>query len=315
MRILFVSDLHGASLIVRKAITAIRQHNVDVLFLAGDLSGKDLRPIIDQGNGLYVLSVRGEKKELNQSNLEAIEQEFEDFGHYFFFCTQNEFKDLKENERKIISIMNNKILERIESWSLILSKSLDFKRTRVIITPGNDDILEIDGLLKQLQSKGIESNLDEPLDLGVNQVITLDYSNITPWDTSREVDEETLWKKIEPKVALLKNPSSAIFNFHVPPFNTRIDLAPELDKSMHPVITPGSDGKVHVGSRSIRKAIENYQPLLSLHGHIHESPGEERIGRTICLNPGSEYTLGILNGYIIDFDIKGNIERYYRIEG
>ena len=66
-----------------------------------------------------------------------------------------------------------------------------------------------------------------------------------------------------------------------------------------------------VGATSVRKAIEEYQPLLGLHGHIHESRGVARLGRTICINPGSRYNEGILQGVIID--LEGNCVRNYQL--
>ncbi|MDX6513728.1 MAG: uncharacterized protein QOE36_3232, partial [Gaiellaceae bacterium] len=57
-----------------------------------------------------------------------------------------------------------------------------------------------------------------------------------------------------------------------------------------------------VGSTAVRAALESYGPRLSLHGHIHESRGVARVGRTIAINPGSEYGEGILRGLIIDWD-------------
>jgi Icc-related predicted phosphoesterase len=60
-----------------------------------------------------------------------------------------------------------------------------------------------------------------------------------------------------------------------------------------------------VGSKAVRRAIETYQPILSLHGHIHESRGVATIGRTVCINPGSEYPDGVLRGAIVDFDRDG----------
>lgn len=57
-----------------------------------------------------------------------------------------------------------------------------------------------------------------------------------------------------------------------------------------------------VGSVAVREAIEQYQPLIGLHGHIHESRGATRIGRTVCVNPGSEYGEGILRGVIVEIE-------------
>ncbi len=53
------------------------------------------------------------------------------------------------------------------------------------------------------------------------------------------------------------------------------------------------------GSQVVHDAILRYQPLLSLHGHIHESRGVIKMGRTTAINPGSEYGEGILRGVIV----------------
>jgi len=58
----------------------------------------------------------------------------------------------------------------------------------------------------------------------------------------------------------------------------------------------------NVGSTAVRKAIETHQPMLGLHGHIHDSKGMCRIAKTLCLNPGSEYVDGVLRGIIVDLD-------------
>ena len=79
-----------------------------------------------------------------------------------------------------------------------------------------------------------------------------------------------------------------------------IDQAPKLDEKAQVKIRYGSPEMVPVGSKSVRQAMEEYQPLLGLHGHIHESTGLERIGRTLCVNPGSSYMQGMLNAFVID---------------
>ncbi len=56
---------------------------------------------------------------------------------------------------------------------------------------------------------------------------------------------------------------------------------------------------IHTGSTAVRNSIEKHAPLLGLHGHIHESKGFVRLGRTLCLNPGSEYADGILRGALV----------------
>jgi Icc-related predicted phosphoesterase len=66
---------------------------------------------------------------------------------------------------------------------------------------------------------------------------------------------------------------------------------------------------IPVGSKAVRRAIERYQPLLGLHGHIHESRFAQKIGRTLCINPGSEYGEGVLRGVVLELSRKG-LESY-----
>jgi Icc-related predicted phosphoesterase len=50
----------------------------------------------------------------------------------------------------------------------------------------------------------------------------------------------------------------------------------------------------------VREAIQRYQPSVGLHGHIHESRAAQKIGRTLCVNPGSDYGTGVLRGAVVD---------------
>jgi uncharacterized protein len=86
-----------------------------------------------------------------------------------------------------------------------------------------------------------------------------------------------------------------------------------LDENLRPRVTAGDVMRGPVGSTAIRAAIKRYAPTLGVHGHIHESPGEARIGRTLCVNPGSEAQSGILRGYLVDLGEDG-VDRSFRVE-
>jgi len=118
-------------------------------------------------------------------------------------------------------------------------------------------------------------------------MVSSGYVNPTPWNTYRELPESTLYNRLMDKITKLENPEFAIFNFHAPPYNTKLDIANVNNKN------------IHVGSQTIRELIEKYQPLLGLHGHIHESPNTDKIGNTTIVNPGSNYKDGILNYALI----------------
>jgi Icc-related predicted phosphoesterase len=315
MKVLFVSDPHGADIILRKSASAIKKYMVDVFILAGDLTGKDIRPIIKIDNNCYRVNYRDKNETISKDKLREVEDLLSLGGHYYFHCDEADFESLAVDTSKIGKILNQKAIEKIEHWALTLSREKFEKKVTVFITPGNDDSFEIDKVIRSFENRGIFNNFDSAFDFISNEMITVDFSNPTPWATARELSEPKLEKFITDKIKKLRCPEKAIFNFHCPPFNTKIDLAPELDRDLKPIITPGIDNQIHVGSTAVRKTIEKYQPILSLHGHIHESPGFDKIGKTLCLNPGSEYENGILHGYIIEFTNQGIISHYHRIEG
>jgi len=95
-----------------------------------------------------------------------------------------------------------------------------------------------------------------------------------------------------------------IYNIHTPPKDTPIDQAAKLDANLKPVVEGGQVVMIGVGSSSVRDLIMKYQPSLGLHGHVHEAAGAIRLGKTICINPGSEYSDGVLRGALITVDEK-----------
>ena len=315
MKIFFSVDVHGATTVWRKWISAVSIYEVDGLILSGDLTGKVLVPLILQGDGSYKGSYFGTTWTLkNDKEVADFETKLSNAGAYYTKVTKEELQELKDDPEKVKKIMEQEMAKRLKEWLALLVEKVDTKKILTIVMPGNDDEFVIDPVIKSFEKDGIIYPLDKILDIDGHEVVSFEYVNPTPWDTPREKDDRIIQRMIEEKISKVKNPKNAIFNFHAPPFNTSIDLAPQLDKNMR--LVGGLDGVkfVHVGSKSVRNAIEKYQPILGLHGHIHESSGFEKIGKTICLNPGSEYGEGLLRGYIIDISKEG-LESYFKIQG
>jgi Icc-related predicted phosphoesterase len=107
----------------------------------------------------------------------------------------------------------------------------------------------------------------------------------------------------------------AVFNVHCPPSDTHLDQAPLLDDDLRPVVDASGIRTTSVGSTSVREAIERHQPVLGLHGHVHESPGASKLGASLCLNPGSEYGDGILRGAIVDLETGHGLRSWQMIQG
>ena len=89
--------------------------------------------------------------------------------------------------------------------------------------------------------------------------------------------------------------------------------APALDENLKPL--HGGRALRHVGSQAVRDAIDKYQPMLTLHGHIHEGKGITRIGKTLAINAGSAYEEGVLLAAIIELDQKKGIKNYQLVNG
>ena len=75
-------------------------------------------------------------------------------------------------------------------------------------------------------------------------------------------------------------------------------VQPELTKDLRPAYAGRS--LVPVGSKSVLKVIEKYEPILGLHGHIHEGKGTRKFKKTLCINPGSMYEQGVLHGAVVE---------------
>jgi uncharacterized protein len=177
----------------------------------------------------------------------------------------------------------------------LAAERLATSRVTCLVMPGNDDGHYVADVLAQSPAGNAEEQL---IEVGGVQFLSLGYSNVTPWHTDRDLAEDELSDKIERLVKELDPDMPAVFNLHVPPYDTRIDDAPELDRSLR-LVGGASARMVPVGSHAVRAALQKYQPVLSLHGHIHESRGVARLGRTTAINPGSEYNAGVLRGVIV----------------
>lgn len=305
-KIFFATDIHGSERCFIKFINAGKVYKVDVLILGGDITGKALVPIIETSNNTFYTIFLGEKYILNnEKELEILEKKIRAVGYYPYKTTKEEYEDLKNNPKKFNRIFEEVTCESVKKWIQLAEAKLKSLKTKCFVSPGNDDIYAIDEILRSsdyvIYPEGKVVYLDEK-----HEMISCGNSNITPWKCPRDISEGEIYSKIEKIVNEVASIKNCVFNIHVPPYGTNIDLAPELDENLRPVLQPGGGARlISVGSKAVRRAIEQYQPLLGLHGHVHESKGFSKIGSTLCINPGSEYTEGILRGFLAVITEKG----------
>ncbi|MCC6029418.1 MAG: metallophosphoesterase [Candidatus Korarchaeum sp.] len=317
VRMFFAADIHGNTVVWRKWLNAVNVYKANVIILAGDLTGKAIVPIFDKGD-YYEAEIIGRKYTAkSKEELQELMDRIESFSYYYVVLTPQQAQEIAADPKKQEELFKELMVERIRKWLDLLIEKVDVKSVTSIVMPGNDDERYIDETIKSYEDRGIIYPLDKTVELNYGyQIISHEYVNPTPWNTPREAPEDKLEKILREKIERsgVKDFSKALFNFHCPPYNTKLDLAPKLDKNLKPVYVGGKPVLVHVGSKSVRKLIEQYQPLMGLHGHIHESYASDKVGRTIVVNPGSEYSEGLLRGFVIELEPDG-LKNYWKIEG
>jgi Icc-related predicted phosphoesterase len=313
-RLFFISDIHGSERLFLKFTNAGRVYKADVLVLGGDITGKTVTPVFNQGSSWKAEYVGTLRTANNQGDLEKLEREIRELGSYPYRTTESEWLALRQSEASMEKVFVQVMSESIKNWVNIAEVRLKPIGVKIIFNIGNDDLPVVGDILGQSNYLIYPNEKIISID-DKHEMASVGYSNMTPWDCPGDIPEEELLSKLEKTTSELTNPHTSLFNFHCPPYDTQIDVAPTLDKDLKPVLAPGGEPEMsHVGSTSVRKMIEKHQPLAGLHGHIHEARGFSQIGKTMCFNPGSEYTTGVLRGLIVNLSDK-KIDNYVFTEG
>jgi len=310
LRIFFATDIHGSEICWKKLIAAADFYDASVLILGGDMTGKALIPIIAESNGTNVLDFQDNHHVLKSAaDVERMQKLLKNKGYYPTRIEREEFNELAQDQKTLSEWSNGTFMklmeERVKAWMDYADEKLKGSNVQCYVCPGNDDMFDIDKVISASASVRIAEG--QIVDLEGHELISSGWSTPTPWKTFRECSEEELAKKISAMTDQLKNPQQSIFNLHDPPNASGLDEAPELT----PDLALKGAGKVTraVGSVAVREAIQKVQPLVGLHGHIHESKGIAKIGRTVCINPGSVYEEGTLMGATVDLE-DGKLKRY-----
>ena len=301
-RVFFITDVHGSTRCFKKFLNAAKFYKANILVLGGDLTGKVLIPIVEQGDGTYRCRFEGNDLALKSRNeVNDIVARTTDSGLYTRIMAKKEFDDLSADPKSVTAAFNKAMVDRVAEWMRIAEARLGKTDVKCYISPGNDDLFDVDEVLNSsayvINPEAKVVSLD-----GEHEMITLGYTNHTPWNSPREVDEDELGRKIDAMATGVTNMKTAIFNIHVPPIDTPIDKAPMVDKDLKVVVKSGQVVMTSAGSSACRAAVERYQPMLGIHGHIHESHGFVMIGRTLCANPGSDYGEGVLRGFLTEIE-------------
>ena len=315
-RLYICSDLHASERAWRKLLNATKAnvYQADAVLIAGDLTGKALVPIVEAPDGSWSAMLLGSRKVArSEAELVDLERAIADIGYYGVRVTADERAAMETDPALVRRHFEEQIVRRVREWMALAAERLDGSGTPLLLMPGNDDDFAIDPILAEsTYARNVNEQVVELTPW--HQLISMGWSSPTPWSTPRELPEEEFLDRLSVLLKDVRDPRRTVMMTHVPPHDSGLDTAPLLSPTLQPTASAGDVLRGPVGSIGVRKAIEAFQPVLGVHGHIHESGGERRIGSTVCVNAGSEANHGVLRGYLIDLTEDG-VERTLRVEG
>jgi Icc-related predicted phosphoesterase len=293
----FATDLHGSEKCFRKFLNGGKAYGADVMVLGGDVAGKAIQALTNTEGSAYECTFRGAHYEIEEgSELAELEQLIADFGYYPYRAERGEL-EARQAEGTMEKLFGDLMRDRLNRWMELADERLRPLGIPVYWMLGNDDPTDLSAALDAAPWGTHCDGKVLRLESG-HELLSFGYSNITPWHSYRELHEDEIGLRLNALCEQLVEPARAIFNIHVPPHATGLDEAPVLGTNLTVQSSAGQVKMAPIGSTAVREVILRVQPLLGLHGHVHESCGLRQLGRTICINPGSDYGTGVLNGFI-----------------
>jgi len=303
-RIFYACDIHGSEPTYRKFLNAAKFYDVDALVFGGDLMGKLLIPIVRDTGSTWRARLQAQNHHITSpEQMTEFKEKLDTLGFYSFECDAEEYQWYEGHQDRIDDKFDELAKAKLVDWIELAERRLAGSDVRVYLCGGNDDTDAVLSALDDVSGDRVVNceNRVVPID-DEHVMATVGYSTPTPWDTPRERTDEEIGKVIEVLMAEIDDPSRTVFNFHCPPLDSGLDTCMKLDASVwppKPIIENGQPVYYGAGAQSVADALERYQPAVGVHGHIHESRGITKYGRTPALNPGSEYGEGVLRGLIV----------------
>jgi Icc-related predicted phosphoesterase len=308
MRLFFVTDLHGSDVCFRKFLNAAKAYEADVLVLGGDVCGKHIVPVIARGMEHHADLFGEQLVARSDEELKQLVKRVRDAASYPYVCGPDEWEEITSDEADMEALFVRLSVESMSRWIELAEERLAGTGVRCLIGAGNDDPPEIDAVLAE--STFVENPDWRVVELDGFSMLSVCDSNPTPWNSPRELSEEEYHRRVTELAETVDDHVRSIFNLHVPPYDSSLDTAPVIDAELR-VQYAGAEVRMGpVGSTAVREVIERFQPLVGLHGHVHESQGATRLGRSLCLNPGSAYEKGSLRGVLVQLGGRKGVRSY-----
>ena len=314
MRVFFATDIHGSEVCWRKFLNAAAFYKADLVVLGGDVTGKVMVPIVAH-NGYWQVVVRGEtiRMETKAGARGGPSSRSATPGSYPAIVSPDELQDLSEEEGAVDRRFSAEMTPSLDRWLDMADGKLRGGEIPCILNGGNDDIWEIDDIIEASPSVTFgEGKVARPRRLppgldGLDQPHAVEHIPRGAGGGARGQDRGGR----RARCRTWSGRSSTSTRRPTGPAWTRRPRSTTTLRPMH-----GGAVMKPVGSTAVRDAIVSYQPMLSVHGHIHESRGIKKMGRTLAINPGSVYGDGVLQGAVLELNAKkGKVTKYLLVNG
>ena len=190
-KVLFTTDIHGSDICFKKFVAAAGFYEADIIIMGGDCTGKMLVPCVKNGSGYSSTYLDKEWLFATDEELADFERRVSNAGYYPIRLSIDEVEALRADEALVDALFTKTMKDTLGQWLDFAEQKLKGTGVTCIITPGNDDHLAIDDVIDAnnfvVQAEGKVINLDEQ-----HEMLSLGWSNPTPWNTPRECSEEEL---------------------------------------------------------------------------------------------------------------------------
>jgi Icc-related predicted phosphoesterase len=246
--IFFASDLHGSEVCFKKFVAAAKFYGADTLLLGGDISAKIVVPVVRSGSGTYQAEFHGHSERLDESTVEDFERRAWSSGLYTERMDPDEYRHYVDHPGEVENLFDRVMRRTVQRWLEYAKTRLADSPVLIYNAPGNDDPPAVDEVLLTHGDDRIRFVEGEIVEIAPGmEMLSTGYTNVTPWDTHREYSEEQISEHLRAMTGRLEHPESAIFNIHVPPYNSRLDIAPLLGQDLKVKTAAGATMTAPVG--------------------------------------------------------------------
>ena len=226
-----MTDLHGSEICWKKFLNAGSFYGADVVILGGDVTGKAMVPIVQRANGTWEASLQDHRDTLESEDaIVEFEKRVMDRGYYPIRVSDQEYVAMQEDEVLVDKRFKEVMLDGTERWIAMAEEKLANTGIRVIACPANDDMFEIDDLLSgaQVVETGDEDDRSSSATSRWSRWAGRTRRPGTPSARPRSPS----WRPGSIERSRGHRSETTIFNFHAPPYGSKLDNAPALNPDL-----------------------------------------------------------------------------------